>query len=130
MKIICNATSYDIEVPMFEHIEPYLIEGFQRINAIRGDGGIVEILKPDDGELYNLCHIIDTGYISCEEAIMSLRNIYDNTNIDMLPIYGIEDYEYTILLNMSQEVEHAIDIIYRVKFHYKDLNSGSIRKFS
>jgi hypothetical protein len=108
---------------MFEHIEPFPIEGFQRINARCGDDGIVEILKPDDGELYNLCHIIDTGYISCEEAIMSLRNIYDNANIDMLPLYGIEDYEYTTLLDMSQEVEYAIDIIYRAKFHYKDLNN-------
>jgi len=39
---------------MFEHIRPYPIIGFQRINAVLGDDGIVEILKPDDGDFYHL----------------------------------------------------------------------------
>ena len=37
-----------------EHIRPYPIIGFQRINAVLGDDGIVEILKPDDGDFYHL----------------------------------------------------------------------------
>ena len=106
---------------MFEHIHSFPIEGFQKINADINDDGIVEIFKPDDGDFYHLKYIIATTYVSDIEAVACLRNIYAPLSDISLPLFGIYDEGFWMVLEGS--MEEALSVINNVQFHYTYLNN-------
>ena len=106
---------------MFEHITPFPIDGFQKINADMNDGGLVEIFKPDDGDFYHLKYIIATTYVSDIEAVYCLRNIYAYLFDISLPLHGLDDEGFWMVLEGS--IEEALSVIHDVKFHYVNLNN-------
>ena len=106
---------------MFEHIAPFPIEGFQKINFAMNDDGLVEILKPDDGELYCLKYIIATKYITDIEAVNCIRNIFASLLDITLPLYGLDDIYFWMALEGS--IADGIRVINNIQFHYVNLNN-------
>jgi len=107
---------------MFDHLSTFPIEGFQKINADLNDDGIVEILKPDDGDFYHLKYIVATKYVSDIEAVYCIRYIYEYLSKTILPLYGFyDDICYGMLL--VGDYKESISVIYDVQFHYADLNN-------
>jgi hypothetical protein len=101
------------------------IEGFQRINADRGDDGYIHIFQPDNDVFYHFKYVLYTEMLTPREAVTSLRNAATTFGNNFLRVYGVPVHEIEIILRGN--MDEAEVIIYYVQFYYKDLENYALQ---